>query len=128
MHNIFCLTKAEVLLPPLTQSSPSPIDVCPQAPCLKEVENLLVFLQQKTTEKMHTSRFSRRTTYGYSRCVMCVCISACGAYQCVKLGSKHRLPVVAPNLQIQKPVKILVTTAIFFALRKLSDTKLYKLH
>jgi len=49
--NIFCLTKAEVLLPPLTQSSPSPIEICPQAPCLKEVENLLVFLQQKTTEK-----------------------------------------------------------------------------
>jgi len=52
--NIFCLTKAEVLLPPLTHSSPSPIEVCPQAPCLKEVENLqqvVVFLQQKTVEE-----------------------------------------------------------------------------
>jgi len=40
LHHI-CLTKAKVLLPSLTHSSPSPTDVCP---CLNEVENL----QQQT--------------------------------------------------------------------------------
>jgi len=48
---IFCLTKAKVLLPPLTHSSPSPTEVFP---CLKEVENLqqlLVVLHQKTEEE-----------------------------------------------------------------------------
>ena len=34
--------------------------------------------------------------------------------QCVKLGSKHRLPVVAPNLKFSSHWKFLVATADFF--------------
>ena len=83
MHNIFCLTKAEVLLPPLTQSSPSPIEVCPQAPCLKGVENLLVFLQQKTTEEIaHIKVLKTYHLWLQQVCNVCVymsvwCISVC---------------------------------------------------
>jgi len=66
---MFCVTKAIVLLQPLTHSSPSPI-----APCLKKAENLqqlLVFLQQKTVEEnVHIKELKYH--FIYSRCVICV--------------------------------------------------------
>ena len=49
----FALTKAIVLLPPLTHFSPSSTEVFPRTPCLKKLENiqqLLIFIQQKTAE------------------------------------------------------------------------------
>ena len=43
----------------------------------RNFQQLLVSLQQKTAEEMHTSRSSRNTTYSYSRCVICVHVCVC---------------------------------------------------
>ena len=43
----------------------------------RNFQQLLVSLQQKTAEDMHTSRSSRNTTYSYSRCVICVHVCVC---------------------------------------------------
>ena len=69
------MTKAKVLLPPLTHSS-SPTEVSPQAPCLKEVENLqwlLVFLQQKTAkENAHIKELKKYHLQLQQVCNVCV--------------------------------------------------------
>jgi len=77
---IFCLTNA-------FHSSPSPTEVCPRAPCLKEIDRARTFSsywsfsRELITSKMQLSRSSRSTTNSYSRCVMCLCtcehVSAC---------------------------------------------------
>jgi len=74
MHNactIICLTKAEVLM---TLLLPQPKFPPRQA---ENLQRLLIFLQQKTAEKMHSSRSSRSTTYSYSRYNVCVCARMC---------------------------------------------------
>ena len=69
----FRLTKAKMLLPSLTHSSPSPAEVCP---CLKEVENLqqlLVFLQQKTVEEdAHIKELNKYHLQLQQVCNVCV--------------------------------------------------------
>ena len=81
LHNFvsLCLTKAKVLLPPLTHSSPFPT-----APCLKEAENLQqlpVFLQQKTVEE-NAYIMEIKYHFNYIRCVTCVIVYMSACKQC----------------------------------------------
>jgi len=48
---------------------------------MKNLQQLLVILHQKTAEEMHTSSRSRDTTYSYSRCVKCVYVVYMSAHK-----------------------------------------------
>jgi len=67
----------------VTHSSPSPTEVCPRAPCLKEAENLqqlLVFLHQKAAEeKAHIKKLKKYHLEVQQVCNVIVYVSACDA-------------------------------------------------
>ena len=73
---IFCLAKPKVFLPPLTHAFPSPTEVCPETPCLKEaksLQQLLVFLQQKTAkENAHIKELKKYHLQLQQVCNVCV--------------------------------------------------------
>jgi len=71
-----------VLLPPLTHSSPSSTEVYPQAPCLKEAENLqqlLVFLHQIAAKENAHIMIKKYHLEVQQVCNVIVYVSACDA-------------------------------------------------
>ena len=92
MHNAFCLTKAKVFLPPwLTLLLPQQkfARKLPVSKRTKTISSYVSFSSRNEWRKMHTSRSSRSTTYSYSRCVMCVYVSVCGACVCIVYMSAY---------------------------------------
>jgi len=69
MHNACTITKLSASANPLTHPSPSPTEVSPRVPCLREP---LAATGLPPAEDSRASKSSRSTTYSYSRCVKCV--------------------------------------------------------
>ena len=118
MHNsctIFCLTRAKVLLPPLTCSSPSP-----KVPCLEEAENLqqlLVFLQQKTVEENAYIKELKKYYFSYSRCVIVCMMYMSACEQCCRLCT-NSIPFKVCIMRSSEVPLILCLMASVTTLRK----------